>query len=253
MKNTIQKDSASPPSQDFTEVELGSRDPQHARDTSMISTYATSSLDPEGDDEKKSLIGGKLKTNRRKAVIFANLMAIAMWVYSVGAKVVMHDADVEAIDLCLIQTFVAFVCSGTLAVATGQSFHVPIEDRRTLTYRSLFGTITINAYLVSVYLVPISLAQIIYNTTPFWASLLSWHLLGERMMCIELVAMCLSFVGIMMIATSKPEDIPSEQAAENQEAEERTQAIVHQASAFAKAFGCFMVLIASWAVAVVGV
>jgi len=57
----------------------------------------------------------------------------------------------------------------------------------------------------------------------------------------------------MLIATSKPEDIPSEQAAENQEVEERTQVVANQASAFAKAFGCFMVLIASWAVAVVGV
>ena len=50
---------------------------------------------------------------------------------------------------------------------------------------------------------PLALCMIIYNTTPFWATLFSFLFLGESLICIEVLAMVFSFGGIILIAVSK--------------------------------------------------
>ena len=47
---------------------------------------------------------------------------------------------------------------------------------------------------------PIGIFQILYNTSPFWASLLGYVFLKERIRKIELFAMILSFFLILIIA-----------------------------------------------------
>lgn len=47
---------------------------------------------------------------------------------------------------------------------------------------------------------PIGIFQILYNTSPFWASLLGYVFLKERIRKIELFAMVFSFFLILIIA-----------------------------------------------------
>jgi len=46
--------------------------------------------------------------------------------------------------------------------------------------------------------------MIIFNTAPFWASLLAYLLLSEKLKLFEFIAMVVSFVGIILIAVAKP-------------------------------------------------
>jgi hypothetical protein len=48
----------------------------------------------------------KLKTNRKKAIIFANLYMIFHFAYFCCAKISMKSFDVNGLDLCLFRTTV---------------------------------------------------------------------------------------------------------------------------------------------------
>ena len=51
-------------------------------------------------------------------------------------------------------------------------------------------------------MVPLVVQNTIFNTAPFWASLLGWIFLRESITRFEFIAMLLSFGGVMMIAFS---------------------------------------------------
>jgi len=57
---------------------------------------------------------------------------------------------------------------------------------------------------------PITLKQIIYNTTPFWASIMSFVLLKERIKLHEGFAMVMSFLLIILLAQTRQQTTPIE-------------------------------------------
>ena len=52
---------------------------------------------------------------------------------------------------------------------------------------------------------PLVVLDTIINTGPFWAALLSWFCLGESISKFEIVAMALSFFGVILVALSNNE------------------------------------------------
>ena len=52
-------------------------------------------------------------------------------------------------------------------------------------------------------MVPLVIVQTLSNMSPFWAALLAWLVIGERMNSLEISALCISFVGVYLIANGK--------------------------------------------------
>ncbi len=70
-------------------------------------------------------------------------------------------------------------------------------------YRGLTGQLCFFLFLISVSLLPLSLHMIIYQTSPFWTSILAYWLNGEKVQMVEYFAMALCFTGVVAIALSK--------------------------------------------------
>ena len=70
-------------------------------------------------------------------------------------------------------------------------------------FRNIGGVVASGSQAFAISLLPITLYQVIYNTTPFWASLLSFLLLKERIKPIEGYAMVISFFLIVLMAQTK--------------------------------------------------
>jgi len=66
-----------------------------------------------------------LTTNRKKAIIFANLFSFSQFLYMATAKLTMGKYEVNGLDLCLVRTFVALVVSLAMVKITGVSLDVP--------------------------------------------------------------------------------------------------------------------------------
>ena len=70
-------------------------------------------------------------------------------------------------------------------------------------------------------MIPLVAQNTIFNTAPFWATLLGWCFLREGVSKFEIFAMIMSFIGVCLIATSKQitGDVDEEQAKDVEEDE----------------------------------
>ena len=102
--------------------------------------------------------------------------------------------------------------STTIVLFRGMNLKVDKELRAPLFIRSAIGCIGLTSLSFGAVLVPITVQMTIGNLGPFFASLLAFFLVGERITRFELVAMVLSFGAIVMIsfARSNKEDIVKE-------------------------------------------
>lgn len=64
-------------------------------------------------------------------------------------------------------------------------------------------TLLINMCLT---MIPFSLIVIIFQTAPFWTSILSFYVNGEKIMFNEMVGMGLCFMAIILITTSETDE-----------------------------------------------
>eukprot|EP00352_Strombidinopsis_acuminata_P002455 CAMPEP_0176395482 /NCGR_PEP_ID=MMETSP0126-20121128/43443_1 /TAXON_ID=141414 ORGANISM="Strombidinopsis acuminatum, Strain SPMC142" /NCGR_SAMPLE_ID=MMETSP0126 /ASSEMBLY_ACC=CAM_ASM_000229 /LENGTH=378 /DNA_ID=CAMNT_0017768385 /DNA_START=27 /DNA_END=1163 /DNA_ORIENTATION=+ len=79
----------------------------------------------------------------------------------------------------------------------------PRSLRGTMVLRSIFGTIGFIGMAYNLTLLPMAVIMIIYQTNPFWNSLLSYWVNGDPVQKVEIVAMIICFIGVVIIATSK--------------------------------------------------
>ena len=69
--------------------------------------------------------------------------------------------------------------------------------------RSIFGSLGFVGMAYNLTLLPMAVIMIIYQTNPFWNSLLSYLINGDKVQKIEIVAMVICFIGVVIIATSQ--------------------------------------------------
>jgi drug/metabolite transporter (DMT)-like permease len=93
--------------------------------------------------------------------------------------------------------------TASVVLIRGINLKVDKELRAPLFMRSVIGCIGLTALSFGAVLVPITVQMTIGNLAPFFASLLAFFLVGERITKFELVAMILSFGAIVLIAIAR--------------------------------------------------
>ena len=96
-----------------------------------------------------------LTTNRKKAIFFCNIYAIALFIYTTLLKILINEKKVNPMDICVIRTLVMLLGTLTIALCMRQSFHVEKKDRLTLICRSTIGTIGFTTLIFGVAIVPL--------------------------------------------------------------------------------------------------
>ena len=134
--------------------------------------------------------------------MFVNIFAVAMFIYTATLKITLNEHKVNALDVCLIRTSVMLVGSLIIACSIGAPFFIQPADRAVLFFRSIAGTVGFTSITFGVALVPLVVQSTIFNTAPFWTAILGWLFLNETISRFEVLAMALSFAGVVCIAFS---------------------------------------------------
>ena len=80
------------------------------------------------------------------------------------------------------------------------------KEKKILLIRAVLGylvTLLINACLT---MIPFSLLVILFQTSPFWTSVLSYFINGEPIYRIEILGMVLCFIAVIIITMSEEDD-----------------------------------------------
>ena len=144
-----------------------------------------------------------IKTNRLKAVIATNLQAVMQFSFICGTKIACNEKGVNAFDIVLFANVISLVGSTIFSLCTGKGFIVAKELRGALITRSVIGLIGLTAFTFGAVLIPITVLVTVGNLAPFFASLMAYLLIGEGMSVFEVIAMLVSFGGVIMIAIAQ--------------------------------------------------
>lgn len=125
------------------------------------------------------------------------------------AKFSVIKKGVNAFDIVYFANMISIVGSTAYALVTGRGFKVTAELRKALATRSVVGLIGLTSFTLGAALVPISVQLTVGNMAPFFASIMAYLVIGEKMSLFEIIAMTLSFAGVVMIALGQKNALSS--------------------------------------------
>lgn len=109
---------------------------------------------------------------------------------------------VNPLDQVLYRNVLSAIFALIVALCAGHSFKVAEGMRWTLFARSCIGVAGNTSMTFGIALVPLVYQQTIGATTPFWAAICGFCIIGETIGCPTKVAMLISFFGVILIAIS---------------------------------------------------
>lgn len=147
-----------------------------------------------------------LKTNRTKAIIFLNIHALLIFGSSAGLKHTLNRKDVKTLDVAMIRTLILIAATGMGAYCFGAKFRIAKQDRNLVILRCFLGTLAYVAFVFGISMVSLLSFNAIFNTIPFWAMIVGWVFLRETLSLFEIMALILSFGGVLCVAFASKND-----------------------------------------------
>lgn len=137
-----------------------------------------------------------------------NLYCVFNTVQSVIYKLLVLQQKVTLLEYVVIRNLVVVLFS----IALLTTMHIdpwitlPSDKRAIVVARGMTGVVTVLLINWSLELIPFSLMVILFQTTPFWTSVLSFFVNKEPIFPVDLVGMILCFVAVLIIATNNRKD-----------------------------------------------
>ena len=144
----------------------------------------------------------KLKNNRPKAILFQNLFCIFQTAYLASAKHGIGTLKVNPLDQVISRNLLTGTVSYLIACYCRESFFVKENMRWKLFLRSFVGVFGNTSMTFGIALVPLVCQSTLQGTSPFWAAIFAFFIVGETLSCFMLVCMAVAFSGVVLIATS---------------------------------------------------
>jgi len=118
------------------------------------------------------------------------------------------EHDLQVLDLCLFRTSALFIFATIYAIMKKQSLNFPKEHHFAMGVRAVLGLIAFTNFVFALKFLPIGIHMVLFNTNPFFATLFGLFITREATSKGHVIAMCIVFFGVLLIAFAKPLDSP---------------------------------------------
>ena len=179
-----------------------------------------SGLDEMGEAQTGEFKVVEKKDNRCVAIIFMNIFAIS----ATGQGVIFKYVAKQGVSIIEYMFFRNF-CIGTIAgmqlcySKRSPINGIPPESVKDLIVRCIAGQVTFALINYTITLISMGTSLILFQTNPFWVSILACLLLSEKIKLVEILGIFVCFGGVIMIAFAKQQRI-SEAAEDTVDTEE---------------------------------
>ena len=124
---------------------------------------------------------------------------------AIGAKCIKNYTEINIFKVALVRAAIMTVgsyCHGRF-LADIRPFDIDKKTANLLFFRGFFGTLAFYFELIAIFLMPISLAIVLYFTNPIMASIYSYIFIGEKLGVFDMIGIGVSMIGVVII--SKPD------------------------------------------------
>ena len=138
-----------------------------------------------------------------RALAWMALSAAGFTLMNVGAKLLIRSSTdgpaLPEFELVFFRALVNVFWVSLLIVRDGQTFIPPRGTRRLLLLRGLAGFLSVSGLFYSVGHLPLPVASLLSWSSPLFAILISWALLGEKLRRAQAVWVPVAFLGLVIL------------------------------------------------------
>ena len=135
-----------------------------------------------------------------------NLFSLSSTIYQTIVKKATKEYGVDIYDICFVRVALGvFVPAILIILYNGRKpFKEVVPELKWYMHgRNALGLITFTALVLAAKLLPIFINQIILNTAPFWAAIMTYFINNEKISKSMLICMIGCLAGIVLMAYSK--------------------------------------------------
>jgi len=149
----------------------------------------------------------KSKPKSWEGMLYMNIFAIAISVYSVFAKIAL-GLGLDEVQLNMLRSLVcAFLAFGIMVYRGKRAWSdLQPHNRVPLAIRSVCGQTAFLLTILSMKLLPLSTIYVIFNLNAFFASFFSFLINKEPILKVEIFSMLVCFTAVYMLAQIKQEE-----------------------------------------------
>jgi drug/metabolite transporter (DMT)-like permease len=197
-----------------------------------------------------------------KATVFINLFAILCTIDSSVFKVIAFEG-VRVIDYTAVEGFTTLVSTSTFLMAgvgtNGKRINpfslseFPRELYLAMFLRMLSAQVGFFLNNICLTLIPFTLLVIIFQTSPFWVTILAYYVNGEQFKVYECIGIVLCFIAVIMLTVEVADDVEEEDSLEIESASGDQSKLSYLNDSRQMLAGLVLIFICSWAIATTNV
>ena len=142
------------------------------------------------------------KKTRTIAILSMLFGVTAMSFMAIGAKCIKKYTDINIFKVALVRSLIMAIgayCHGRF-IGGIKPFNIDKRTAKLMFFRGLFGTMAFYFELIAIYLMPISIAIVLYFTNPIFASIFSFIFLKEKLSIFDIIGILVSMIGVVIIS-----------------------------------------------------
>ena len=121
-------------------------------------------------------------------------------------KEAMTNYGVSLLDSSCMRSFLMLLfMAGLMRYLNKSPYDIPMHLRQAVLYRSIGLSATVCLVGIALLVLPVTITNVIINCTPFFTAILSYFFLSDKLTTCEILAMFISFSGVVLIAYATPD------------------------------------------------
>lgn len=129
------------------------------------------------------------------------LGSLSMSLMNVTAKMINQTTEVTVLEVCYFRGLIMAIGCTLHSYVSGFSL-IDINDStlaKWVFWRSFLGFLSFSFQFISLYLMPLSIAMVLYFTQPIFASVVSYFMAGEKLGCLNTISIVSAMLGVVIL------------------------------------------------------
>lgn len=166
-------------------------------------------MDDESETEDETVnraeneeVKAKEKTSRKNiGLLYMFLGSLSMSLMNVTAKMINQTTEITVLEVCYFRGLVMAIGCTLHSYMSGFSV-IDIKDStlaKWVFWRSLLGFLSFSFQFIALYLMPLSIAMVLYFTQPISTSVVSYFMAGEKLACLDTISIFSAMLGVVIL------------------------------------------------------
>lgn len=137
-------------------------------------------------------------------MLYMLMGSTSMGLMNVGAKILKINTTVSVLQLGLFRALVMVLgCYGHARIIKVDILDIPQDKAKWVFARAFFGFLSYMFQFTGIYMLPLSLAVVLYFTQPISAAIINWLFNNEKLSGLQILSIVSALLGVLILTNPR--------------------------------------------------